>query len=380
MIPERILICPQEFKGSLTANDVSNAIARGVNSVIPAADLIIQPLADGGPGTVDIVGEAAGGRFVTRAVTGPFGQSVEARYVIIKNSRGGLTAIIEQASVTALANVAPERLNPTKATSYGVGQVILDAIEQGVDEVILGVGGTCTNDGGAGAAQALGVGLLDPAGVELPNHPLHLVRLEKITPSVNKKLNQIQLRIAVDVLNLLLGPTGATSVFGLQKGMRDWQAPALEEALAIFANRISVDLNIDVAEREGTGAGGGLPCGLIAALPKTTIESGASLVSDAVHLEAQMPGIDLVITGEGSLDSQTSYGKAVSHVLALAKSANVPCIAIAGQVNEMPEFLQDAEPLVSQSASEEDIKNAMIHASDRVGIATETLVKRYCEL
>jgi glycerate kinase len=197
---------------------------------------------------------------------------------------------------------------------------------------------------------------------------------------VNKKLNQIQLRIAVDVLNLLLGPTGATSVFGLQKGMRDWQAPALEEALAIFANRISVDLNIDVAEREGTGAGGGLPCGLIAALPKTTIESGASLVSDAVHLEAQMPGIDLVITGEGSLDSQTSYGKAVSHVLALAKSANVPCIAIAGQVNEMPEFLQDAEPLVSQSASEEDIKNAMIHASDRVGIATETLVKRYCEL
>jgi glycerate kinase len=162
--------------------------------------------------------------------------------------------------------------------------------------------------------------------------------------------------------------------------MRDWQAPALEEALAIFANQISVDLNIDVAEQEGTGAGGGLPCGLIAAIPATTIESGASLVSDAVHLEAQMAGIDLVITGEGSLDSQTSYGKAVSHVLALAKSANIPCIAIAGQVNEIPEFLQDAEPLVSRSATDEDIKHAMIHASDGVGIATKTLIKRYYEL
>lgn len=379
MIPKRILICPQEFKGSLTANDVSHAIAEGVNLVIPTAHLIIQPLADGGPGTVDIVGESAAGRFITRTVMGPFGKSVEARYAIIKNDTGS-SAVIEQASVTALAGIPFEELNPTKATSYGVGQIILDAVEQGVNEIILGVGGTCTNDGGAGAAQALGLGLLDPAGVELPNHPLHLVRLEKIIPSSNEKLNQIQLRIAVDVLNLLLGPTGATSIFGPQKGMRDWQAPALEEALAIFANQISVDLNINIAERDGTGAGGGLPCGLIAAMPETTIESGALLVSDAVHLEAQMSGMDLVITGEGSLDSQTSYGKAVSHVLALAKNANIPCIAIAGQVTEMPKFLQDAEPLVSQSATDDDIEHAMTHASDRVTIATKTLIKRYCGL
>jgi len=379
MIPKRILICPQEFKGSLTARDVSHAIAEGVNSVIPTAHLIIQPLADGGPGTVDIVGKSAAGRFITRTVMGPFGESVEARYAIIKNDTGS-SAVIEQASVTALAGIPFEELNPTKATSYGVGQIILDAVEQGVNEIILGVGGTCTNDGGAGAAQALGLGLLDPAGVELPNHPLHLVRLEKIIPSSNEKLNQIQLRIAVDVLNLLLGPTGATSIFGPQKGMRDWQAPALEEALAIFANQISVDLNIDIAERDGTGAGGGLPCGLIAAMPETTIESGASLVSDAVHLEAQMSGMDLVITGEGSLDSQTSYGKAVSHVLALAKNANIPCIAIAGQVTEMPKFLQDAEPLVSQFATDDDIEHAMTHASDRVTIATKTLIKRYCGL
>ena len=287
MFPKRILICPQEFKGSLTASEVSRAIAQGVKSVIPSAELIIQPLADGGPGTVDIVGETAGGRFVNRTVMGPFGASVEARYAIIKNDTGN-SAVIEQASVTALADVRIEDLDPTKATSYGVGQIILDAIEQGVNEIILGVGGTCTNDGGAGAAQALGVGLLDPAGVELPNHPLHLVRLERILSSSNKKLSQIRLRIAVDVLNPLLGPTGATSVFGPQKGMRDWQAPALEEALAIFANQISIDLNVDVAERDGTGAGGGLPCGLIAAIPETTIESGASLVSDVVRLKAQM--------------------------------------------------------------------------------------------
>ena len=378
MFPKRILICPQEFKGSLTASEVSRAIAAGVESVIPTAELIIQPLADGGPGTVDIVGETAGGRFVNRTVMGPFGASVEARYAIIKNDTGN-SAVIEQASVTALADVRLEDLDPIKATSYGIGQIILDAIEHGVNEIILGVGGTCTNDGGAGAAQALGVGLLDPAGVELPNHPLHLVRLERIVSSSNKKLSQIRLRIAVDVLNPLLGPTGATSVFGPQKGMRDWQAPALEEALAIFANRISIDLNVDVAERDGTGAGGGLPCGLIAAIPETTIESGAALVSDVVRLKAQLSAVDLVITGEGSLDSQTSYGKAVSHVLGLAKEANIPCVAIAGQVNEMPMLLDDAQALVSRSASDVEIVDAMMHASDRVALATETLIKRYCE-
>ena len=378
MFPKRILICPQEFKGSLTASEVSSAIAAGVESVIPTAELIIQPLADGGPGTVDIVGETAGGRFVNRTVMGPFGASVEARYAIIKNDTGN-SAVIEQASVTALADVRLEDLDPIKATSYGIGQIILDAIEQGVNEIILGVGGTCTNDGGAGAAQALGVGLLDPAGVELPNHPLHLVRLERILSSSNKKLSQIRLRIAVDVLNPLLGPTGATSVFGPQKGMRDWQAPALEEALAIFANQISIDLNVDVAERDGTGAGGGLPCGLIAAIPETTIESGAALVSDVVRLKAQLSAVDLVITGEGSLDSQTSYGKAVSHVLGLAKEANIPCVAIAGQVNEMPMLLDDAQALVSRSASDVEIADAMMHASDRVALATETLIKRYCE-
>ena len=378
MFPKRILICPQEFKGSLTASEVSRAIAAGVESVIPTAELIIQPLADGGPGTVDIVGETAGGRFVNRTVMGPFGASVEARYAIIKNDTGN-SAVIEQASVTALADVRLEDLDPMKATSYGIGQIILDAIEHGVNEIILGVGGTCTNDGGAGAAQALGVGLLDPAGVELPNHPLHLVRLERILSSSNKKLSQIRLRIAVDVLNPLLGPTGATSVFGPQKGMRDWQAPALEEALAIFANRISIDLNVGVAERDGTGAGGGLPCGLIAAIPETTIESGAALVSDVVRLKAQLSAVDLVITGEGSLDSQTSYGKAVSHVLGLAKEANIPCVAIAGQVNEMPMLLDDAQALVSRSASDVEIADAMMHASDRVALATETLIKRYCE-
>ena len=152
MFPKRILICPQEFKGSLTASEVSSAIAAGVESVIPTAELIIQPLADGGPGTVDIVGETAGGRFVNRTVMGPFGASVEARYAIIKNDTGN-SAVIEQASVTALADVRLEDLDPTKATSYGVGQIILDAIEQGVNEIILGVGGTCTNDGGAGAAE-----------------------------------------------------------------------------------------------------------------------------------------------------------------------------------------------------------------------------------
>ena len=378
MFPKRILICPQEFKGSLTASEVSSAIAAGVESVIPTAELIIQPLADGGPGTVDIVGETAGGRFVNRTVMGPFGAFVEARYAIIKNDTGN-SAVIEQASVTALADVRLEDLDPIKATSYGIGQIILDAIEHGVNEIILGVGGTCTNDGGAGAAQALGVGLLDPAGVELPNHPLHLVRLERILSSSNKKLSQIRLRIAVDVLNPLLGPTGATSVFGPQKGMRDWQAPALEEALAIFANQISIDLNVDVAERDGTGAGGGLPCGLIAAIPETTIESGAALVSDVVRLKAQLSAVDLVITGEGSLDSQTSYGKAVSHVLGLAKEANIPCVAIAGQVNEMPMLLDDAQALVSRSASDVEIADAMMHASDRVALATETLIKRYCE-
>ena len=379
-VPGSVLVCPQEFKGSLSAYQACHAISQAVRKLLPMASVIEQPMADGGPGTVSIISQSLQGKVIQKQVTGPFGSPRLATYSIIEKDDSTSIAVIEQASVTALADETPNSLDPTVATSYGVGELILDALERGIEEIILGVGGTCTNDGGAGAAQALGLTLLDPAGVELPSHPLHLVRLDQIIPLSDAGVQSARLRIAVDVLNQLLGPTGATTIFGPQKGLKDWQAPALEDSLTVFADRIHKTFDIDVVNINGTGAGGGLPCGLIAAIPNTTIQSGAELIADTVGLSQQITEADLVITGEGSLDAQTSFGKAVSHVLSIASDANTPCLGVAGIVEERPSSMADAEGLVAAHSNSREREAAMADASSRTTKATETLLKRYLAL
>ncbi len=347
MPASRVVVCPQEFKGSLRASAAAEAIAAGVRDVRPGADVRIVPLADGGPGTVDACLSGTPGRRIVTTVSGPLGAPVGAAYALLPTESGWL-ALIEAAAACGLTLVpAPER-DPGRGSSAGVGQLIADAIGRGVREIVVGVGGTGTCDGGAGAAQVLGIELFDLAGLAVGDGVLELARLARIehgrTPLL---LTGVELRLAVDVTNGLVGEEGAIAIYGPQKGVRGWEAPAFDQALALWADRISADLGIDLAELPGAGAGGGLPVGLMAAgaaaHARVSIESGAAVVAAAVGLEPAIAEADLVVTGEGSLDLQTGYGKTVAHVAELSARHNTPCVAVAGQVDLVPPGVLDAE-------------------------------------
>ncbi|RLT28363.1 MAG: glycerate kinase [Chloroflexi bacterium] len=371
----RILVCPQEFKGSLTASEAAQAIAAGLRDALPDAELELLPMADGGPGTVEIVYAAAGGTLVTSEVRGPLGAPVQATFGLL----GGEPprAIVEAAAAAGLLLLHPHERQPTHASTYGVGQQIAAAIEAGTREVIVGVGGTATNDGGAGALQALGVRLLDADGHELGPGPLELSRLDRIDASgVTPEVRETRLRVAVDVRNPLLGPAGATAIYGPQKGVTPEFGDMIEAALEHWVAMLARDLGVVATGLEGGGAGGGLPAGL-AALPSTVggavVEGGAVLVGEAVGLDAAIARADLVVTVEGSLDAQTGYGKTVSYVAERAAFLRVPCIAVAGVVASLPEGVRDAEAAQPDGVASED---AMARAAELVREAAARLGRR----
>lgn len=354
--PRRVLVCPQEFKGSLTAAEAAAALARGVREALPDAEVRELPMADGGPGTVAIVAAASGAELRRVEVTGPLGAPTAAAYAFDGASD---VATVEAAAAAGLVLVPEGERQPLRATTRGVGELVAAALADGAREVVLGVGGTGTNDGGAGAAQALGLRLLDANGDELPSGPLHLVRLERIERGeIPRGLEGAQLRIAVDVTNRLLGAAGATAVYGPQKGVTDWQTPALEACLSRFAEIVSRDLDIEVRELEGAGAGGGLPSGVLAAVRAAdgacVIESGAALVAERIGLREAIEWSDLVVTGEGSMDAQSAYGKATAHVASLAAEAGRRCVAVAGRVEGTPPGIASAVALVDVARDLED--------------------------
>ncbi|MFA7249918.1 MAG: glycerate kinase [Dehalococcoidia bacterium] len=369
----RILVCPQEFKGSLTAIQAAAAIAAGVRSVLPDAAVVEMPMADGGPGTVAIVAKATGARLVGHTATGPLGDPVAATYALLARPGEPVVAVIEAAAAAGIALVPPERRDPARATSAGVGEQIRDAIERGARQVIVGVGGTATNDGGAGAAQALGMRLLDANDEALPRGGIALVRLDRVEAPADAAIRTLDLRVAVDVRNPLLGPAGATAVYGAQKGVQDWQAPAFNAALARWADRLCRDLGVDVAALPGAGAGGGIPTGLLGTCPGGRIESGAELVAHTIGLREAIEAADLVVTGEGAIDGQTAYGKSVAHVAALAAAAGTPCIAVAGIVDGLPAGITDAEALTGAGA---DLTSAMALATEHATSAAARLIHR----
>ncbi len=373
-VPRRILVCPQEFKGSLTAVEAAATIAAAVRLALPEAEVTERAMADGGPGTVAIVARATGARLVTHAATGPLGDPVQATYALLERPGEPALAVIEAASAAGLVLVPAERRDPAVATSAGVGEQIRHALAAGARRVIVGVGGTGTNDGGAGAATTLGVRLLDANGAPLPPGPRALIELARVEAGDDAIVRDLDLRIAVDVQNLLLGRTGATAVYGAQKGVADWQAPAFDAALAHWAGRLRDDLHLDLASMPGAGAGGGLPTGLLAACPRGRIESGAALVADAIGLSEAIAAADLVITGEGAMDGQTAYGKAVAHVAALAAAAGTPCLAVAGIVEGLPAGILDAEPLARDEAER---PAAIARAADHAAAATTRLIHRH---
>ncbi|MGB3958921.1 MAG: glycerate kinase, partial [bacterium] len=287
----RIIIAPDSFKGSLTAAEVAASIERGVKRVLPQAETIPVPLADGGEGTVDALVSATGGRLVTKEVTGPLGERVKASYGLLGD---GETAVIEMAAASGLPLVPLEKRNPMLTTTYGTGELILAALDEGCRRIIIGIGGSATNDGGAGMAQALGVKLLDEEGLDIPYGAAGLARLDRIDiSSLDRRLAQVEVLVACDVDNPLTGPRGAARVYGPQKGADPQMVEELDQILGRFAAIILRDLGKDVKDIPGAGAAGGLGAGLMAFL-NGRLAPGVELVLAAVKLEERIQkGADL---------------------------------------------------------------------------------------
>ncbi|MCU9615150.1 glycerate kinase [Caldibacillus lycopersici] len=325
----KIVIAPDSFKESLTALEVAVAIEKGFKKVYPEASFVKVPMADGGEGTVQALVDATNGRIIVKTVTGPLGEPVKAFFGILGDSK---TAVIEMAAASGLHLVPMSKRNPLLTTSRGTGELILAALEEGVNHIIIGLGGSATNDGGAGMVSALGARLLDVEGNSIGEgggslNLLHTIDISSLDP----RLQQVKMEVACDVTNPLIGPHGASAIFGPQKGATSEMVQQLDENLAHYAKIIERKLGKQIAEVPGAGAAGGLGGGLIAFLD-AEINSGIQIVLAATKLEESLRGADLVITGEGKIDSQTIYGKTPIGVAETAKRFGIPVVAIAGNV------------------------------------------------
>ena len=323
----KVVIAPDSYKESLTAMEVATAIESGFKEIMPDAEYIKLPMADGGEGTVQSLVDATGGDIVTVEVTGPLGQPVEGFYGLLGD---GSTAVIEMAAASGLHLVEPNERNPLLTTTYGTGELIKAALDRGVDHIIIGIGGSSTNDGGVGMAQALGAKLVDANGVDLPFGGGALADLVSIDLSgLDSRLATVQLEVACDVDNPLCGPKGASHIFGPQKGATPEMVTELDSNLAHYAEVIRQTNGKEVINQAGAGAAGGLGAALLG-LFDATLRPGISIVMDAVNLAEVVKDADLVITGEGRIDSQTIHGKTPIGVARTAKLYNLPVIGIAG--------------------------------------------------
>ena len=326
----KILIAPDSYKECLTAMEVATEIEAGFREIYPDAEYVRLPMADGGEGTVAAMVAATGGRVIEREVTGPLGEQVKAFYGITGD---GNTAIIEMAAASGLALVPPHLRNPMKTTTFGTGELIKAALDAGICHLIIGIGGSATNDGGAGMLQALGVKLLDQSGCEIGFGGESLAGLNSINIStMDQRLNHCRIDAACDVSNPLTGPTGASAVFGPQKGATPEMVAQLDTYLSHYAALIHRDLGVDVNSTPGAGAAGGMGAALLAFF-SANLRKGAEIVMEAVGLETAVQDADLVITGEGRIDSQTILGKTPIGVAKMAKLYGKPVIGIAGSLS-----------------------------------------------
>ncbi len=327
----KIVIAPQTFKGSISALDVAKAMREGVRRVISDVEIAIVPVADGGDGTLETLVEVSGGEIRHSEVTGPLGEQITAQWGAMGD---GNTAVIEMARTSGLALVPVEKRDPLITTTYGLGEAIGHALEAGFRRFIIGIGGSATNDAGAGMAQALGVHLLDRNGEDLAFGGAALARLDRLDVSgLNTAAKESEFMVACDVNNPLTGPTGASAIYGPQKGATPQIVAELDAALGHFAKVVKRDIGSDINEVPGAGAAGGLGGGLIAFL-NGDLRAGVDIVLDTVGLDAQLDGADLVITGEGSLDHSTIYNKAPVGVAERAKMRDIPVVAVSGSLGE----------------------------------------------
>ncbi|MGS0695719.1 glycerate kinase [Shewanella sp. 0m-4] len=332
----KIVIAPDSFKESLTAMEVANEIERGFRTVLPTAEYIKVPVADGGEGTVQSMVDATQGSIVEINVTGPLGDRVAAFYGILGEGYQGSkkTAVIEMAAASGLHLVAPDKRNPLITTSYGTGELIVDALNRGIEHIIIGLGGSATNDGGAGMAQAIGAHLLDSAGKALSPGGAALAELVSIDlTDLHPLIKKCSFEVACDVNNPLCGDKGASAIFGPQKGATPAMVKLLDGTLSHYADIIAKSGFTDNRDYAGAGAAGGMGLGVMTFLG-AELKPGIDIVMETVSLKELVINADLVITGEGRLDSQTLHGKTPMGVASVAKAQGIAVIAIAGCVSD----------------------------------------------
>ncbi|MBT2514927.1 glycerate kinase [Arthrobacter sp. ISL-30] len=377
----RILIAPDKFKGSLTAAEAAAAIAEGALRVYPDAVATQFPIADGGEGTLEAA-VASGYEERINAVTGPILSPVGAAWALRKDAFGGATAVIETAQASGLAHMEPSPENALRAHSYGCGQLIAAALDVGATEIVLGLGGSAMSDGGSGALRALGLKPLDAAGNVVPLGGGALVDVAALDRSaLDPRLAGVRFRIAVDVRNPLYGPEGAAHVFAPQKGADSDAIQLLDAGLRNWASVLREATGRDV-NVPGAGAAGGFPASFLA-LTDASLEGGFALVAGLTGLEEQLDGADLVITGEGSMDSQSLTGKAPIALAEAARDRGIPVIVVAGRILVTPEDLAGhgvvaAAQLLDvarRTDGEPDVADAVANAGKYLALATSQVLE-----
>ncbi len=327
----KIVIAPDSFKGSLTAIEVSDALEKGVKKAYPNAQIEKIPMADGGEGTVQCLVNATQGKIYQKEVIGPLGEQVIASFGVLGDQD---TAAIEMASASGLPLVPPEKKNPLITTTFGTGQLIKAALDYGCSTMIIGIGGSATNDGGAGMVQALGTYLLDNNEKEIGFGGAQLSKLNRIDISnLDERISKTKILVASDVQNPLCGPTGASRIYGPQKGATEEMIVTLDNSLSHFADIIKRDLGKDIKDIPGAGAAGGLGAGLMAFL-NAELKPGIDIVINTVRLEEIVQDADLVITGEGEINGSTIYGKTPIGVARVAKKYQIPVVSVSALIDE----------------------------------------------
>jgi len=358
----KILIAPDKFKGALNAREVAQNIAKGLLDVLPEAEIEIVPMADGGEGTAEAICDARGCSWLECKPRDPLGREINARYGWIDQEK---LAVMETSEAAGMRRLSEGEHDPIRATTFGVGEMILDATKRGANEIIIGLGGSATNDGGFGMARALGFRFEFEHEHEQQQQVqvriTDLMELKRIKPPTDLALPRII--AAVDVQNPLLGQNGATRVFGPQKGASKSDIDILERALSRLADLVAHEFGFDYRDTPGAGAAGGLGFGLLS-FCGASIRAGFDVVAETVGLEAKIKDADIVITGEGSLDRQTLEGKTPVGVARLARKLGKPVVAIVGRASEDPEVREIFDGIYQNARSGMSQQENMKHAGE----------------
>lgn len=370
----KFVLAPDSFKESMSAKTAALAMKKGIMKVFPEAECVIVPMADGGEGTLESLVSATEGEIIKTDVIGPLGKKVTAEYGLLGDSE---TAVIEMASASGLQLIKPEDRNPLHTTSYGTGQLIKHALDKGVNRILIGIGGSATNDGGVGMLQALGVSFKDKDGEELVFGGGALKHLHTIDMSgLDERIHNVQIDVACDVNNPLIGPTGASAIFGPQKGATRDMVTILDHNLTHYAKVIKEQLGEDIAFVAGAGAAGGMGAGLLAFL-SARLKKGIDLVIEYTRLEEYVKDADFVFTGEGSIDGQTLYGKTPYGVATVAKKYSVPVIAFAGKIgNDIDALYENGfNAIVGILKEVTSLKESLESGESNLAFATENVCR-----